>query len=350
MIKLIVQIAMQTILFTVVSVYLLFRNDGEGAKWLITEIPIAEKKITECISGYIPALTRQWDTILHLETPLQIFNSSNGQNGHSKSTMTNGGIDSEIVNSNQNDPAKSEEQIKINVNAITKIYTAMEQVSIQPKEGVVTVWIPVKFNLPGEEKRGFFNLDRVYGSQDRDIQGSAETYLLNTYKRVTNQDCTEAPTIRTEGRRLYGRLRGENNGGNPVELTLQMEGQQGHLTVTIRQDLPEISGISAFESLNKLAEGNQKFEYSITLLGSRPGHLSPQEQEVAISSCFDRIQAERLRVSVDDVMIVSAYWSQLPSGIKMGERDINLQALVRYHGVDQRTYFAIGYPLVMQEM
>ncbi|MBC9784510.1 YwmB family TATA-box binding protein [Heliobacterium chlorum] len=400
MCKFLFQMILQTTLFIFISFFLLFRNDGAGAKWVMYRIPEVEKTIVEYRLNHIPAMVEKLESIIPW-TSLPVPNSWKSESLKiTDQAQEPGASYSKIDSTDPKGELSSTELKKVDPESINKIHRAMEQAHITPTDGSVTLWIPLRFpdnspitptvnqsvNIHGnpqkndqkndneakssltapsftrsslkiDESRAPHSDDNNGMSQrvlhypwNRDPLGWAGLYLLTTYKDVTNHDCTEQPNVRMEGKRLYGKLHCDEPDNAHLEMTLQLDGNEGHLTLSVNQPLPEFTTGSWFERLNKYAEKNPGFDYSVTLHGSRDGRLSPEEQEVAINACFERIQAQRVRVTNNDALLVSGYCPLLPKGIQMGEQNLNLQALARYHGVDQRTYFAIGYPLVMQEM
>lgn len=324
MFKFLLQLILQFVLFVIVSVFLLFRNDGEGAKWVSHKTP----QVLEAIDRYTLPLHKDY----LVKSVQEVINGSKSLQIPEMPIEFKSPVES-VAETNT-------EEKSIDAATIGQLYSAMEASGILPTEGRITAWVPVhETNV----------LTGSSNMTDTDRKVAGEKYLAQMYQEVAGNTSHEAPVVKVEGRRLFGQIRGQQFDGSYIELTIQMEVNSGHLSVFVRQPLPEFVRSNWLASLKKLTQSSPKSEFGVSLKGVRPGRLNPQEQEKIIDACFEKLHAKKIEVIGQDALLVSGYTPLLPGGVRIGKEKINLQILGRYYGVDRQTHFVIGYPLVIQE-
>ncbi|MBM7866572.1 hypothetical protein GTO89_08875 [Heliobacterium gestii] len=347
MLKFFFYLIVQTGLFLLLSFFLLFRNGGEGAQWVIQRMPTVEATLTRCVQEYTPSLFEVWTT---LAPP---FGSGSGKNtvhdraetvDSSSGVGTDHAVPSAQVNGEtpadpEHGAGEAEEPAgqRIEPAAIESLALAMQASGITPRECAVSLSMPMD---PAMWK----------GMAEGERRSAAEALLQRYYRDIAGQGAGEAPVIRMDGQRLFGLLRSDDGKESRLDLMLQFEAEQGHLTAVLREPLANVQGNERLKRLYNLADGRQRCEFSLTLQGARPGLLGAEQQEQVLNHCLDRLQAQRLRSTAKEAVVVSAYWPQLPGGIRMGQDRLNLQGMARYYGVDRSTHFAFGYPMLIQEM
>ncbi|MDD4588373.1 MAG: YwmB family TATA-box binding protein [Heliobacteriaceae bacterium] len=334
MFKFIFQLIGQFVLLLIISFFLLFRNDGAGAKWVMYETPQMLTQIEQNLWA--------WDQEFFGGT----FREALAKNGGLKFPGRNDGETGEIAGG-----------IQVNLATINQLYTAMENAGIVPIEGQITVWVPLDATVLAQRPEPALpaptvmtaNTDpaRPGGELLRKLAG--EAFLIQAYREISGNAATDTPVVKVDGTRFFGQVRGSQPDGAQLELTLQLEGDRGHLAAVLRQPLPDLVRGAWPAQLKKLTERADRCEMSVSLNGVRPGILGLDEQEKIITGCLTQLQAKKVETAGRDGVLVSAYSPLLPAGICLGRENINLQVLVRYHGIDRQTHFVFGYPLLIQE-
>ncbi|ABZ83467.1 hypothetical protein HM1_1107 [Heliomicrobium modesticaldum Ice1] len=347
MLKFFFYLIAQVVLFLLLSFFLLFRNGGEGARWVIRQMPAVEATVAGYVQTYTPSLMEVWTTLAppfmnspdkeEFPEPTEAPplhrrfgpETSADEKGAPKRTEVFAGGTEQAIGRSAGMP--------IDLALIESLALAMESSGITPREAVITLSMPIA--PPAAE-----------GLPDRERQSAAERLLQTHFRAITGQDAAEKAVIRGEGQGHFGFLRGDDGKGGRLDLMVQMEAERAHLTAILRSPLPALKASDCLTRLYRLADGQRHSEFSLTVQGTRPGLLALEEQEQTIRRCLERLQAQTLRVATKEAVIVSAYCPRFPGGIAMGEENLNLQAMARYHGVDQNTHFAFAYPMLLQEM
>ncbi|MHB1127138.1 MAG: YwmB family TATA-box binding protein [Bacillota bacterium] len=89
---------------------------------------------------------------------------------------------------------------------------------------------------------------------------------------------------------------------------------------------------------------------TVGLTGTVPGHLTSEAAEKKINQIFGAVagrEKEALREA--GLISVSGFSRLIPDSVNTGLTKINLQAALRYHPVDDRTYIYVGSPLLPGE-
>ncbi|KAB2953800.1 hypothetical protein F9B85_04065 [Heliorestis acidaminivorans] len=352
MLRIITIMALQTVMILLIAFFLLFRNDGAGVRWLLQEVPQAKYTIglyvdhvkdvpdflTGKISGkdFIPFEIKEGEGQPNLDNGPLVPKGSEipketGQNS----------LDSFIYERDNHEDSQvaTVEKRRIDPLIAEKMRNAMEKSAITPTEGQVSLWLPL---TGGPFDRPLANpIER---------RMAAEAYLYQLYHEVTGRLSVQTPQVKVEGDHIFGQVRDQQPDGSYVELTLQMKGNQGHLSAYVRQPMPAFAESNWFEELNKLATRSNRIEYTITLQGQRTGRLTAEDQERVLLQCFDYLHATKIETAGPRSLLISGQSPMLPTGLSLGGEAINLQGLARYHGTDGQTHFVLAYPLIMQEI
>ncbi|MZP30777.1 hypothetical protein GTO91_13745 [Heliobacterium undosum] len=354
MLKFLFYLIVQVGLFLFLSFFLLFRNGGEGAQWVIRQMPSVEATVAGYVRDYTPSLLEVWTTLappfgnqpgkrgFHERgygpaSPDAIgpVQSPGPENSTDEKGRSAAGATSETGHPDQGTGEGAGKRIDPAV--IESLASAMQASGISPQDAAVTLSMPVDSEL-------------LNAAEEKERRLVAETLLKRHFREIAGQDAAETPVIRIDGHRLFALLRGNDGKGSRLDLMLQSDGERGHLTAVLREPLADVKASERLKRLYGLADGRGRCEFSLSLQGIRPGFSAPEEQERVISDCLARLQAQPLRSSAKEAVVISAYCPLLPGGIRMGDENMNLQAMARYYGVDRNTHFAFGYPLLIQEM
>ncbi|QGG47112.1 YwmB family TATA-box binding protein [Heliorestis convoluta] len=340
MLRIITIMTLQTLFLLLLVFFLLFRNDGESVRWLLHQVPQAKQTIGLYVDHMkeIPGNLTGKIYSRHLD-PFEIVE---GDAQPSLLQDPSGALDQGsdfFYNAFDipNPTAATTEKSRIDPMIVEKMHTAMEKSAILATEGQLSLWLPLN--------GGPFDR-QLNSASERSM--AAEAYLYQLYHELTGRLSAQAPEVKIQEEHLYGQIRDQQLDGSYVELTLQMQGNQGHLSLYIRQPMPEFANNNWFQQLNKLVERSDRIEYTITLQGQRTGKLTAEEQEKTILQLFDHLHATKVETP-GQRNLLSAQSPILPPGLFIGGQEINLQALARYHGIDNKTHFFLSYPLVMQE-
>ncbi|MCW2277472.1 YwmB family TATA-box binding protein [Heliophilum fasciatum] len=337
MLRLISQLVVQTLIILLISYLLLFRQDGQGAKWVIHQIPQLEQSVSELGDSLLANITRlPWPQAIQKTATFQQLREQTGEFPYPDDRENR-----QISSPGSEAGAAAKKTVEAPL--IQQIYAAMQACNIYVIDGRLSAWAP----LP-EQPLGRHTI--TMSADER--KSAAEAYLQREYRALLpsagghDQVRTE---VKVEGDRIFAQLISDDVQDLRIDMTMQITGDRGHLSIALKQRFPDFARATWTTALNDLSRRSSQFEYSVAIHGVRPGELGQEEQASLIRDTWRKLQAEPVENGEGYREIYNAYNASFPGGMKLGGKAINIQATSRYYDKDQQTHITVGYPLVMPE-
>ncbi|NPV90698.1 MAG: hypothetical protein HPY50_08000 [Firmicutes bacterium] len=101
------------------------------------------------------------------------------------------------------------------------------------------------------------------------------------------------------------------------------------------------------DSLSQLGEERGT---SVEIICWREGKVDEERMSGLVSQVLAAARAREVeRSKLDDLLLVTAFSPAIPERSERGGASVNLQLAVRYRGQDDRTYFHLGTPRIMED-
>jgi len=110
-------------------------------------------------------------------------------------------------------------------------------------------------------------------------------------------------------------------------------------------------GRKYFDLFTKIFDSlNAQNEIGVTIVGTFPGQLSQEERFRKSDLAFASVSAQVVEgIETEELVSLSGYTPLCTSYLDVADKKINLNAAIRYHAIDNKTYIHIGAPLIFQE-
>jgi len=98
------------------------------------------------------------------------------------------------------------------------------------------------------------------------------------------------------------------------------------------------------------SSNNAQNEIGVTIVGTFPGQLSQEEFYKKSALAFASVNGQIIEgIDTEELISYSGYTPDCNSYLDVAGQKINLNAALRYHTIDDKTYIHIGAPLIFQE-
>jgi len=86
------------------------------------------------------------------------------------------------------------------------------------------------------------------------------------------------------------------------------------------------------------------------VIASKPGKMSPKEQEELLSRLFSALEAKKIDgITTEQLCSVTGFTPVIHDSLEIGDNEVNLNIALRHHNEDDQTYIYIGSPLLVGE-
>lgn len=180
---------------------------------------------------------------------------------------------------------------------------------------------------------------------------NASQLIIKIIENLRGADSTAMqPTIINSENLQIQSYQYQNQEGIKVYLTTQEKPGSVHFNLELAAEGNALINSSLMLQAEQITNSIGQVQTHFTVSGYRPGQIARTEQEKIINKLLSQLKAQIVaRQSENGALSIFAHSEEVPSLIPLVMGKSNLQIAQRYHGVDNRTYFHLGFPLLLNQ-